>query len=172
MRKVIYIFVALLAFVIGTMSFYFRPLIQPVSLCEIKQNARLYDKREVYVRAYLEVLRLKENEDDDYFDVVSSLGKGCIEGASLEYSEQLKQSETLKQLCKEMSEANKELIKTKFDEGWYLVEVEIFGQVDDLSDDGITHCFTPDLSLKVKELKQTSPIHFVSRQEIFENTPK
>lgn len=163
MKKVIYIGVSSLTFLVGFVAFYFHPSIMPVSLCEIKQNVYLFDKRDVYVRADLSVLELRENDEEDYFDTVSSVEKGCIEGASLVYPEELKRDAALKQLRKELREANKELRKSKFDEGWYLVEVEILAEVDDLSDDGITHCFTPNLSLKVKEIKPISPIRFVSR---------
>lgn len=60
---------------VGVVGYYFRPLVIPVSLCQIKQNAHLYDKQEVYVRGHLEVLEVSEVEDD-YNDQISSLEKG------------------------------------------------------------------------------------------------
>lgn len=72
----------------------------------------------------------------------------------------------MKKLRKELAEKNEELRETKFDEGSFSAEVELIGEVDDLSDDGITHCFVPDLSVKVKEIKQVSPIQYISREEV------
>jgi hypothetical protein len=164
MKKLIYIFVALTAFSIGVACFYLRPIVTPVTVCQIKQNAALYDKQIVYVRGYLSSVRMDEI-DNDYFDGISSLEKSCEGGASLTYSEKFRTDESLKELHQEIWEKNKDLAKTKFEEGWYLVEVEIIAEVNDMSNDGLTHCFGPDLELRVNKIKQISPIQFVSREE-------
>lgn len=166
MKKLIYILIALVAFSIGVIGYYLRPIVMSVSLCQIKQNASLYDKQTVRVKGYLDSLRMDETDNNEIdFDGISSLEKGCETGASLVYSEQLKTDETLKNLRQQIWEKNKEFVKTRFEEGWYLAEVEVVAEVNDMSNDGVTHCFAPDLGLKVKEIKQVSPIRFVSREE-------
>jgi hypothetical protein len=166
MKKLLYIFVALSTFSIGIAAFYFRPPIKPITLCEIKQNASLYDKQEVYFKAYLEVLELGDNEKVDYFDLVSSWEKGCISEASLEYSDKLKADKKLEKLRKQLHDDNLEIPKAESEKGRYLSEVEIIGEVDDLSNNGIKFSFTPGLSVKVKEIKQISSIRFISREEV------
>lgn len=166
MKKIIYILIAILTFSISLWLFNFRYYVVPVSLCKIKKNSHFYDKREVSVRGYLEVFELKNLENDDYVETISSFREGCIEDASLVYSDSLKNDSSLQKLRNELNEANRELLKTRFEAGWNLAEVEIVGEVDDLSDDGMTHCFVPDLSFKVKKIEQISPIIFVSREEV------
>ena len=171
MKKLIYILVALTAFSIGFWLFHLRPLVTPVSLCEISQHAELFKSKQIRVKAFLDGVGRDESNLDDYS--VSDFRNGCLTGASLEISEKIK--EKLK--SDENLKGSISLLRQKYEEafdnrrnpsypaGYYLAEVEITGEIEKYTETETTSIARIPFKIKVDEIKQVSPIQFISHEE-------
>ncbi len=165
MKKLIYILIALTAFTVGVVVFYLRPIVTPVSLCEISQHAELYRFNEIRVKAYL----FSVGKEDSDFYTVSDYKNGCVTGASLDISEKLKNNANLGNLIQELRQKNNALreqnAEGKFVEkdiyGFFDAEVEVTGKIE-----GISSCFGMPFVIKTENIKQISPIRFISSEEI------
>jgi hypothetical protein len=161
MKKVVYIIAALTAFLLGISVYYIRPLIIPISLSELRENASHYKSRKFKVIGKLEVweaesvysINLKDWENDCSGEPI------CFRG--LEVSEELKAENIL--LLKELAEKNKTLGKTNFISGEYLADVEISGELVETENKYFSGTF---YDIKVESMKQTSEIRFVTSEEI------
>src|SRR6478672_7295531 len=79
MKKIIYILISISAFSISYCVFKLRPLILPVSDCEVAQNIELYNNREVHIRTFLEIVGKNVGVDSRCInDDVSVLLRGKI----------------------------------------------------------------------------------------------
>ncbi len=75
--------------IIGVVAYYTRPLVMRVGLCEVTQNAELYQFNEIHIKAFLDVG--KDGKSLNIFE----LKKGCEDaGADLWFS-----SKTLMKIC-------------------------------------------------------------------------
>ena len=162
MKKLIYIFVALLAFACGLLVYYIRPLIIPISLAELRQNTEQYKSRKFKVTGKLEVveaesiyfINLKDYEND------CSGGPMCFKG--LQLSNEVK-AENI-ELIKELAEKNKTFGVTNFISGDYLAEVEVTGELIEEGESQFGGGMIYDI--KVEKIKRISPIKFVTAEEM------
>lgn len=165
--------IGLSAFSISLFIYYLRPIVTPVSLCEISQHVELYQFSEIRIKAYLDGIGI--NSDELYFDV-SDFKNGCLTGASLNISEQLKEhlknDESLKALISELREKNNKLIENRENIGIFVIEVEIVGQIEKQETENGGFISPPPFVIQANEIKTISSITFVSYEEIskFRNT--
>jgi hypothetical protein len=168
MKKLTYLSIALSAFSLSLLIYYLRPIVTPVSLCEVSQHIELYRFNEIHIKAYLDSVGI--NEDDFDFNV-SDFKNGCLTGASLYISErlkeQLKNDESLKIFIAELREKNDKIIKNREGKGIFVVEVEIVGKIEKQrkSEYGALVA-PPPFVIKANLIKQISQIRFVSNKEI------
>lgn len=156
MKKSIYIFVILLTFSVGVIAFYLRPIVTPVSLCEISQHAELYQFNDVRIKAYLDVSK------DGKLVSIYELKKGCEDVyADLWFSENFEEnlpeeklSDDLKKLINQLKEQTSEDLRA-------FAEVEVVGRIEKRE----MNCFALPFYVKIKEIKQTSPIKFINVSE-------
>ena len=133
MKKFIYIFVALSAFSCGIGIYYIRPLIIPVSIAELRRNIEHYKSRKFKVFGKLEVAQL---EDESRYSINLKDHENECSGEpicfwGLEIPEEI-QAKNIS-LIKELAEKNKTFGVTNFIRGDYLAEVEITGELVNLS---------------------------------------
>ena len=170
MKKATYILFGLFTFSIGFWLFNLRPLVTPVNLCEIPQNTEIYRSKQVFIKAYVDSVGISEN-DLTYFSVFD-FGENCLTGASLniseKFKEQLKNDENLKSFIDELRRKNNELREKRAD-GHFIGEVEIVGSIKSIPQNtaiaGSAATYFP-FEIEVSEMKQISPIRFMSQEEI------
>lgn len=156
MKKLIYISVALSTLFIGVFAYYFRPLVKPVSLCEIEQNAGLYQFNEVHIKAFLDVGK------DGKFLNVFEIKKDCEDaGADLWFSENFEENLLEEKLTVEFRNLIEQLKGQSSENIMAVAEVEIVGKLVKRE----MHCFSLPYYVKVKEIKQTSPVKFINVSE-------
>ncbi len=169
MKKLIYILIGIATFSVGFWIFQLRPLVVPVSLCEISQHAEFFQSKQIRVKAFLDNVRVDEDGRENFS--VSDLGKGCITGATLEISEQLKSKlkgdETFQNFISELRGENDEIYKRRDGNGLFVAEIEIVGQIRKVeeSEYGVI-ASPPPFIITANEIKQISPIRFVNNEEI------
>ncbi len=169
MKKLIYILIGIATFSIGFCIFQLRPLIVPVSLCEISQHSELFQSKQIYIKAFLDRVRIDEGGREDFS--VSDLGKGCVTGATLEISEQLKSKlksdESFQKFIGELRVKNYEEHKKRDGNGVFVAEIEIVGEIKKVeeSEYGLLVSL-PLFIITANEIKQISPIRFISKEEI------
>ena len=132
----------------------------PVSLCEISQRIELYPSQQLRMKAYLEF-----EIEGTFF--VSDFRKSCVTSARLEIAEGLKKNKKFRNLVNSLRRKNDELTKNKDESGLYLVQIEIVGEINktkNTENAGILN--PPPFEIKASEIKQISPIRFVSYQEV------
>jgi hypothetical protein len=155
MKKLIYILVAFSTLIVGIAAYYTRSLVIPVSLCDAKQGSMILQGNDIHVRGFLAVNKF-ENE---YFAGISNLEKECSGGAAIGNTEELQKDKQIKQLFDELS-------GMKSEDGAFVEEVEVVGELTDIRESGGTSCFMPPYRFKVKSLKQIAPIKFFNNSEI------
>lgn len=163
MKKLIYILVAISAFIFGVTAFYLRPVVKPAPLSEVVKNVELYKWQRVYIKGYLDVRRLKSENLDFYsvFDFKKGCLKDCIEGASLQLPNNFQNNTSISGLINELGEKNEQT--NSLDDGSYYAEVEIVGTIEK-----INACFAPPYIIKADKIKQISSIKFLSKAELDE----
>jgi len=163
MKKLVYILVAFSAFSIGVVVYYLRPIVSPVSLCEISQNAELYQFNEIRIKGYM--YNVGKTEDD--FSVYD-FSNDCLTGANLDITEQLKEQlindEKLKVFIGELRQKNNDVIKNREGKGVFVGEVEIIGEIKKRTE--TTGIASQPFVIKANKIKQISPIRFLSNEEI------
>lgn len=176
MKKLIYILIAIFTFSIGFWLFHLRPLVMTGSLCDISQrDAELFESKQIRIKAFLDGVSRTEN-DTNYYSVFN-FGNGCLAGADLEISEeikeQLKADENLKASINLMRQSREEEFDNRRNESYkpvhYIAEVEVTGEIKrykrtDTSGWNPTQPFV----IKVDKIKQVSPIRLLSFEEIQE----
>ena len=169
MKKIIYVLFAMFTFSIGFYLFKARPLVTTVSLCEISGDAELYRAKKIYIKAFLDGSGLDETDRDWS---VSDYRDGCLTGASLVVSDKLKtqleNDEELNAAISELRQKKNKLIKNRED-GLFVIEVEITGEIErrPYSDYGGL-VSPPPFIIRADQIKQISPIRFVSQEEIMQ----
>jgi hypothetical protein len=165
MKIFFYIIVGLFTFSIGFWSYLSRPFVVPVSLCEISQNAELYQSKQIKIKAYLDRVPINENEYEDFYSVYD-LNSNCLTGAILEPTDELKfqlqNDENLKSLINELSDKRREDYKKRDGSRFYFAEIEIIGEI---SSDRTTSHSIPFI-INVDKIKQISPIKFLTNEEL------
>jgi hypothetical protein len=168
MKKFLYISIALFAFVVGILGIYLKPLFVPVPLSELKGKLYLYKSREIKVKGYFTSSKFRSTKWEFIYIILENAKCDeygyCVSAAiSLELSEETKEKESV--LIQELAEKNYqyELEKKEAVEGNYGVEVEITGQIEERETNfsGID-----PFVIKVKEIKQTSPIKFITIRKV------
>lgn len=169
MKKIIYVLVGIFTFSIGFGSYYSRPFVTAVSLCEISQNAELYRSKQIKIKADLDGISIDENEEENFF-FVSDIDSGCLTGAHLEISDELKKElkndGKLRNFLNEFTEKRKEGFKERGFSGVYIAEIEIVGEISSFN---ITSDSQPFI-IKAEKIRQLSPIRFLSREEFLKST--
>ncbi len=158
MKKLIYILVALLAFLCGIFVFFIRPLFITVPLYELKGNVQYYKYQKIKVKGYFTPTKDESSyfySLEDYTNKCSGEFIDCASFVSLELSEGVEKKENL--LIEEIAEKNYQLGKTEFRRGFYGAEVEVIGYVEERN--GV---FGLAPVIKIEEIKQISPIKFIS----------
>lgn len=155
MKKLVYILVAIFAFFFGFGIYKLRPLFMPISLVEISQDANLYYFNDVNIKAYLEV-----SPSGEYCCSVIDFQDSFIEGAGFSLNDRLQWDDNLQKFRRELYLKNKELDNEKLDKGEFVAEVIIVGRIRK-----VNTCFGPDYFIEAKEVKQISPVRFISREE-------
>lgn len=161
MKKLIYILVAFIAFVIGTAAYYSSPKIIPASVYEITQNVELYQRQRIYIKGNLEIFKSKSGEPRIYasiFDYKKFCSKNCIAGADVDLTKIIENDKEVSNFVNELIEKSEQ---TNFENGGYFAEVEITGEIEKTRG-----CFTSGYLIKAESIKQISPIEFMSRSEL------
>lgn len=153
MKKIICVFIAILTFGISVSIYYLRPLVMPVSLYTISQSAPLYRFNDVHMKAYLES---SYSDDDFVYLPVTDFNNGDAVFAGFDLNDSLKENNALLKLKSELFEMNSKLDRKH---GEYVAQVEIIGRIEELNS-----CFGPSFGIQVKEIKQISPILYVSNE--------
>lgn len=169
MKKLIYILSGIITFSIGFWIFQMRPLIIPVSLCEVSQHAELFQSKQIRVKAFLDNVRVDEDGRENFS--VSDLGKNCVTGATLEISEhlksKLKNDENFQHFVGELRGKNDELYRKRDGNGIFVAEIEIVGEIRKVEEsENAVLVSPPPFIISANEIRQISPIRFVSREEI------
>lgn len=169
MKKAIYVLFGIFTFSVGFWLFNLRPLVVPVTLCEIPQNPNIYGSKKVHINAYIDNVGISE-DDLTYFSVFD-FGSECLTGAGLNISEnlkeQLKNDASLKSFVDELRLKNNHLIENRSD-GHFIGQVEITGTIkkavynNEIASEG-THL---PFEIEADEIKQIAPIRFMSQEEI------
>jgi len=175
MKKLIYILISIFTFSIGFWLFHLRPLVMPGSLCDISQrDAKLFESKQIHIKAFLD--GVGRTEDDSNYYTVFNFGNGCLTGASLEISEeikeQLKADGNLKTSINLMRQKREEEFNNRRNESYtpvhYIAEVEITGEIERYAETETTGINPIPFKIKVSEIKQVSPIRLISYEEIQE----
>ncbi len=161
MKKVIYIFVALLAFVSGVFVFYIRPLFIIVPLYDLRENISHYESLKVKVRGDFEVTNGESSYLYGIQDYKNDCSDDCVSYKGLELPKEIEE-ENIK-FIKELAEKNSTLGKTDFRQGMYMAKVEVTGYVEERYSVGFDMSY---FVIKVVEIKQISPIKFITVQEM------
>ena len=170
MKKFVYILFGLFTFSVSSWLFNLHPLVTPVSLCEISQHSQIYQSKQIYIEAYLEVVG-SLGDDFTYYSVFD-FGNNCFTGASLEISEtvkeQLSNDENLKTFVNELRQKNTRS-RDKHSDGNFIGKVKIIGSIEKVSSHNETAGMIapPPFAITANEIKQISPIQFMSYEEIF-----
>ncbi len=162
MKKFIYVLIALLTFACSVFVFYIHPLIFPISLAELRQNASNYKSRKFKVVGKLEVWEAESVKSINLKDWENGCSREpfCFRG--LELSEDIKAENSL--LLNELAEKNKTIGKTDLRHGEYYVEVEITGRLVEKENEYFGGIY---YDINVDELKPISPIKFVFVEEFY-----
>jgi hypothetical protein len=158
MKKVAYILVGLLMFVIGIFCNYFRPIAMPISLCEASQNHALYQFTDIWVKA-----DLSANKDHSVL-FISEANKVCEEsGADLTFSNDYDESEliTKQKLNSEFSELKAKSIELNSESTMVFADVLVKGRLVKRT----MNCFAAPFYFEVKEIRQVSPVRIVELRE-------
>ena len=169
MKKLIYILIGVFTFSVSYWLFQLRPLIVPVSLCEISQHAELFQSKQIRVKAFLNNVITDEDGREDFR--VSDMKNGCVTGATLEISEQLisklKSDESFQQFIGELRDKNDEEYKNLEGNGIFNAEIEIVGEIKKVAEtEKASLVSPPPFIITANEIKQISPIRFVSYEEV------
>ena len=170
MKKFVYILFGLFTFSVGFWLFNLRPLVTPVSLCEISQHSQIYQSKQIYIEAYLEVVG-SLNNDFTYYSVFD-FGNNCFTGANLEISESVKEQlhndENLKTFINELRQKNTKS-REEHSDGNFIRRVEIIGSIEKVSSHNETAGMIapPPFAITANKIKQISPIQFMSYEESF-----
>ena len=109
MKRIIYIFVALITLSVGIIAFYLSPKIVPVSVYTIVQNFELYQRQRIYIKGYLEAYK-PHYEDSRFFGEVFDYErfclKDCIAGADIDLTENIKNNEQFSKTVYDLAEKN------------------------------------------------------------------
>ena len=163
MKKVIYIFVALLAFACGVFVFYIRPLYVTIPFYELKENLEKYNSHKIKVSGFFIPNRDELSESygfEDYLpNCISDEPFDCNTFGILELSDEVKEQE--KSLIKEITDKNYQLGKTDFRQGEYGVEVEVVGYVEEKRSN-----FGIYTAIRVMKMKQISAVRFRTTDEL------
>lgn len=170
MKKLIYILIAVFTFSVGFWLYHLRPLIMPVSLCEISErDAKFFESKKIRVKAFLDSAG---TADIDLGWSVFDYRNGCLKGAALMISpekikEQLKNDENLNASVNLIRQKQQEEFDNRRNPSYtavhYFAEVEITGEIQDV--DSVEPL---PIIIKVDEIKQISSIHSISYEEIQE----
>lgn len=161
--------VAIFAFITGVFVFYVRPLFIPVPLSEIEDKLALYKSREIRVNGYFIAEKsligdfyLYQFEDDS--NKCTEDSQYCFSEAIVVISEEIKKKES--QLINELVDSNYIYALGDCDskmrecnlKGRFGAKVEITGDVEERP---AVFSGTRIFVIKLKDIKQTSPIDFI-----------
>ncbi len=184
MKKFIYILIAAFTFSIGFWLFHFyydrqiisTPIDTSVTLCEAAGNDGFYQSKQIHIKAFLDGVPRNEDNLDDF--TVFDFDNRCLQSASLEFSENVKENlksdENLKASLSLLRQKDKEAFDNRQNNsvpaGHYFIEVEIIGEIV-RHEFAVTSDSHPPLAIKVNQIKQVSPIRSIS-YEVFSNITK
>lgn len=167
MKKIIYILIAVLTFS-GSFGIYkFRPFYSSVPLCEIKRNFKFYGTIQlvtgwdIHFTAYAEGSDASFENPDSFWLI--DFQSGCVTGGIVDFSNssEIRNNENFSKTLTELREKKLKPEQSLY-EGFYVARVKITGKVEDTSR-GIGGT---DFHVEAKEIKQISPIRFLSQEDI------
>ncbi|MEZ5426559.1 MAG: hypothetical protein R2747_09865 [Pyrinomonadaceae bacterium] len=158
LKKAFFSAIFLSTFAASTIFFHSYPLFWPVPFHQVAQNAEIYRLTDVKIKGELEVSGTKA-KDLGIFQI-GDLGEKLFTGASLDL-EQARVSEEFYRLVDELAEKNDSLGEDLYEKGFYTAGIEVVGEIEKTKG-----CFAPPFFVKAKEIRQTGPIRFVSREEL------
>lgn len=167
MKKIIYIFVFLIAVIVGVSVYYLRPLFVPISLSDLRKNTSHYKHHKIKVFAKFEVTE----ENSQYFINLKDWENECSGDnfcfIGLELSEEILAQNL--SLIKELLEKNKAVGRSTlingehWADGEFYIDVEVSGYLIEKESKYFSGTF---YDIKVDEIKQISPIKFVTIKEM------
>lgn len=169
MKKLIYILISLVAFSVGVAVFYIRPQFIPISLGELRENISQYKFVKVRVKGNFEVTKAESTYFFGLQDYKNKCSGGSFCYVGLELSKETEEINSL--LINELPDKNQTLGKTDYRRGVYLAEIEVNGYLEEekeekYKDTGISGGVGPAYIIKVQNIKQISPIKFVTNEEL------
>lgn len=166
MKKDLAILVALLAFIVGVVSYYVNPFSKYVTLCEISQKVSEYKSKTVHVKVIMMA--------SGYHDVISPVfiadsKTNCRTKAHVIISGELMRDESFSKLREEVAWKRfaSPSIETRIEMG-NVVEIELIGKLEDVKESIIAN-EKPTFTLKATNFKQLSEIRSITKGEFDEN---
>ena len=160
MKKLIYISVAVLAFVAGISIYFIRPAFIPISLSELIGNPKRHQIFSFKVRGDFQVWKAESNY---YFELIDTENEcafvetHCLSSLELP-DEVIKQNNAL---IEDLASQNQKLGKTDFRNGINLAKVEITGILEERKHEKIYFGDGTYFTIKVQKIEQLAPIRFV-----------
>jgi hypothetical protein len=157
MKKIIYIFVALLAFAVGTFIFFIRPLFITVSLNELQDNVKFFKSYKINIRGFF--ISQKGDSGFRYYLVTKETRCSIKEVDCRRYLKLELPHEVEGKVASLISEVTVEIDKTDFSKGDWGADVELSGYVDEWwANPHVNDGYAP--VIKVDEIRQVSPAKF------------
>jgi hypothetical protein len=136
-----------------------------------QRDAELFESKQIRIKAFLDGVGRTEDNSNNYS--VFDFRNGCLTGASLEISEKIKEKlksdENLKASISLMRQKQEEAFNNRRNASYtpvhYFAEVEITGEIGKYESEAGALVAPPPLIIKVNEIKQISPIRFLSHEE-------
>ncbi len=169
MRKLIYISVAVLAFVSGILIYYIRPSVIPISLSELRGNPKRHQIFSFKVRGDFQVWKAESTYSFELLDNQNDCALTeplCLK--ILELTDEIINRNNA--LIEDLASKNQKLGKTDFRKGINLAAVEVTGILEERKNEKSAY-FGGDFSyfiLKVEKIEQLSPVRFVESKEIID----
>ncbi len=166
MKKDLSILVALLAFIVGVVSYYVNPLSKYVTLCEISQRVSEYKSKTVHVK----VIIMASGYDDVISPVFIADSKAnCVTKAHIIISGEVRRDENFSKLREEITwkRFESQPRETRINMG-NAVEIELIGKLEDVKESSIAN-EKPTFTLNATNFKQLSEIRSVTKEEFEEN---
>lgn len=167
MKKELAILVALLAFIVGVVSYYANPFGKYVTLCEISQQVNDYESKTVHVNILMMA--------GGYYDVVSpaflaDYKANCRTKANVIISDELMRNENFSKLREEVvwKRFESQSAETPLTDVGNIVEIELVGRLENVKESIIAN-EKPIFTLKATNFRQISETRYITKKEFDEN---
>ena len=166
MKKDLSILVALLALIVGVVSYHLNPFTMPVTLCEISRNIKYYESKPVRVKV---LMMAGGNYDEIVSPVFIADSKtDCRTKAQIRISSELMTDESFSKLSEGITWKRFEVVTSEAGiKAGNAVEIELIGKIEDVKKSIIADK-KPAFVLRATDFKQLSEIRHITQEEFDE----